>query len=186
MEILKKIYAIALDAIQSLLIAAAIFLVIYMFLFRPFQVSGVSMFPTFKDQEYILTNLIAIQFGPLIKGEVVVFKSPVESEKDYIKRVIGVPGDTVMISNGDVYVNNKKIDESTYLTSDVKTYGGAYLKENQPITVPEDTYFVIGDNRPHSSDSREFGPVKKSLFLGKSLFVYWPINQMRVVVNPFK
>lgn len=185
MEILRKIYFFFIDTMQTVLLAASIFLVIYIFLFRPFQVSGESMFPTFKDQEYILTNLISLRFADLNQGDVVVFKAPTDAEKDFIKRVIGIPGDSVFLKGGFVYVNGRKLDESAYLASDVRTYGGSFLKEDQPVTVPEDTYLVFGDNRPYSSDSREWGFLKKSSVIGKSFFVYWPLTVMRVVKNPF-
>src|SRR6185369_15095248 len=155
------------------------------FLFRPFQVSGESMFPTFKNKEYILTNLIALRFENPKQGDVIVFKAPTDAEKDFIKRVIGVPGDSVYLKEGFVYVNGKKLNESAYLGSDVRTYGGSFLKEDQPITVPQDEYLVMGDNRPFSSDSREWGFLKKSAIIGKSFFVYWPLNTMRIVTNPF-
>src|SRR6476660_59963 len=107
MELLKKAYFFFLDFMQTILLAASIFLVIYIFLFRPFQVSGESMFPTFKDKEYILTNLIALRFGNPQHGDVIVFKAPTDNEKDFIKRVIGTAGDTVELENGFVYVNGK-------------------------------------------------------------------------------
>ena len=156
-----------------------------MFLFRPFQVNGASMFPNFKDREYVLTNLISLRFNDPIRGDVIVFKAPPDPEKDFIKRVIGVSGDTVMVKNGSVYVNNQILDESKYLASDVKTYGGYYLKEGAEITVPQDEFFVLGDNRPFSSDSREWGLVRKDELIGRSFFVYWPPNQMRVINNPY-
>src|SRR5438477_12431799 len=148
MEILRKFYSLSIDMLQTLLLAASIFLVIYIFLFRPFQVSGESMYPTFKNSEYILTNLIGLRFNNPIRGDVIVFKAPPDHEKDYIKRVIGLPGDTVSISEGYVSVNGNKIDESAYLGPDVRTYGGAFLKENTPIKIPANNYFVMGDNRP--------------------------------------
>ena len=185
MEILRKIYFFFIDTMQTILLAASIFLVIYIFLFRPFQVSGESMFPTFKNKEYILTNLIALRFENPKQGDVIVFKAPTDAEKDFIKRVIGVPGDSVYLKEGFVYVNGKKLNESAYLGSDVRTYGGSFLKEDQPITVPQDEYLVMGDNRPFSSDSREWGFLKKSAIIGKSFFVYWPLNTMRIVTNPF-
>src|SRR5579872_860480 len=136
MFILRKVYAFLVDTIQSILVAAAIFLVIYMFLFRPFQVSGDSMFPNFKNFQYVLTNLITLRFHTPVRGDVIVFKAPPEPDKDFIKRVIGLPGDTIMVQNGSVYVNNKVLDESSYLSSDVKTYGGQFLQEGQQKTVP--------------------------------------------------
>jgi signal peptidase I len=184
MEILRKIYSFLLDSVQTFLIAAAVFLVIYMFLFRPFEVKGNSMFPNFHDGEYVLTNLIVMRFQNLKQGDVIVFKAPPDPEKDYIKRVIGLPGDKVLIKNGDVYLNGNLFSESEYLKSDVRTTPGSFLKDNLEVTVPSGQYFVMGDNRGASSDSREWGFVKLSEVIGKSTFVYWPITQMRLIKNP--
>ena len=177
-------YRFFIDTLQTLLLAASVFLVIYIFLFRPFQVSGESMYPTFKDKEYILTNLIGLRFADPKLGDVIVFHAPIDKDKDFIKRVIGMSGDVVTLKDGDVYVNNKKLDESKYLHG-VKTYGGSFMKENQPITVPAGDYLVMGDNRPFSSDSREWGFLKKTEVIGKSFFVYWPITNARHVINPY-
>lgn len=143
------------------------------------------MFPTFKNSEYILTNLISLRFLELKRGDVIVFKAPPDREKDFIKRVIGLPGDAVYLKDGFVYINGKKLDESGYLKSDVRTYGGSFLKEDEQITIPSDSILVLGDNRPFSSDSREWGLLKKNDVIGKSFFVYWPVNTMRLVKNPF-
>ena len=185
MFILRKIYAFFIDTIQSLLVAAAIFLVIYLFLFRPFQVNGESMFPNFKDRQYVLTNIITLRFHHPVLGEVIVFKAPPDPDKDFIKRVIGIPGDTVMIKDGDVYVNGQKLDQSLFLKDDVKTYGGAFLKDGDTVTVPTDEYFVMGDNRPYSSDSREWGFVPIGNIIGESMLVYWPLNETEIVHNPY-
>ena len=186
MEIARKIYAFLLDAVQTFLVAAAIFLVIYMFLFRPFEVNGESMYPNFSDREYVLTNLIALRFGNPKLGDVVVFKAPPDPEKDYIKRVIGVAGDSVMIKEGNVYLNNQLLDENAYLKSDIKTYAGAFLKEGVVVTVPQGEYFVMGDNRSFSSDSREWGFVKQDELIGESFFVYWPVSDIKFISNPYK
>lgn len=185
MELLKRIYLFILDMFQTILLAASIFLVIYIFIVRPFQVSGESMFPTYKNKEYILTNLIELRFGELKKGDVIVFTAPTDNEKDFIKRIIAGPGDRIMLKDGFVYLNGNKLNESAYLASDVRTYGGAFLQENSERTVPEGNYFVMGDNRPYSSDSREWGFLKKTAVIGKSFFVYWPLNTMRVITNPY-
>ncbi|HSW97696.1 MAG TPA: signal peptidase I [Candidatus Saccharimonadales bacterium] len=185
MFILRKIYAFFVDAIQSILIAASIFLVIYIFIARPFQVNGDSMSPNFINGEYVLTNLLALRISNPRLGDVVVFVAPIDAEKDFIKRVIGVPGDTVMVKDGDVYLNGKKLDQSKFLKPPVKTYGGSFLKDEQVITVPPDEYFVMGDNRTYSSDSREWGFVKRSALIGESAFVYWPPQSMRSIKNPF-
>lgn len=186
MSILAKLWRFLVDSVQTILLAAAIFLVVYVFLFRPFQVSGASMFPNFLDNEYVLTNIVGLHFNDPRLGDVVVFKAPPNPELDYIKRVIGVPGDTVAIKNGTVYRNNLPYNESAYLKPSVKTYGGAFLKEGGSVTVPSNSYFVMGDNRPYSSDSREWGFVPKSSIIGLSFFVYWPVNDMKLVSNPEK
>lgn len=185
MEFARKAYFFTLDLLQTVLLAASIFLVIYIFLFRPFQVSGDSMYPTFKNGEYILTNLIAVKTNGIERGDVIVFKAPPDREKDFIKRVIGLPGDTVLLKNGFVYLNGKRLDESVYLHSDVRTYGGSFLKDGEEFTVPDGNYLVFGDNRPFSSDSREWGLLNQNMIIGKSFFVYWPVTSMRLVHNPF-
>ena len=166
--------------------ALAVFLVIYFIIARPFQVSGDSMFPTYKDKEYIFTNIIGLKMGHLNKGDVIVFKAPVDSSKDFIKRVIGMNGDTVEIKEGSVYVNGERLNEQSYLSSDVKTFGGTFLPENAPKKVPTGEIFVMGDNRANSSDSREWGFLKKSEVIGKSFFVYWPISEAHAISNPYK
>lgn len=185
MNILRKIYNFLLDTVQTFLIAAAVFLVIYVFLFRPFEVKGESMYPNFYNNEYVLTNLVSLRFQNPKAGDVIVFKAPLDSEKDYIKRVIGTPGDTISIKDGQVYVNDQRLNETAYLKPDVKTYPGNFLTDTNSITVPEGKYFVLGDNRINSSDSREWGFVKKDEIIGNSMFVYWPINRMRFIKNPY-
>ena len=107
LDILRKIYSFFLDIIQTLLLAAAVFLVIYVFLFRPFQVNGNSMYPNFHDKEYVITNIIGLHFEDVKLGDVIVFKSPANPDRDFIKRVIGIPGDTILIKSGNVYINGK-------------------------------------------------------------------------------
>lgn len=186
MGILGKVFAFLVDTVQTFLIAAAVFLVIYVFFFRPFEVKGESMYPNFLDKEYVLTNLINLRFYSPKLGDVIVFKAPNDNEKDYIKRVIGTAGDKVMVKDGEVYLNGKLLDQSKFLDPSVKTYSGSFLKEGEEITVPQGQYFVMGDNRPYSSDSREWGFVKKSEIIGLSFFVYWPVKEVKTVKNPYK
>lgn len=181
MEILRKIYYILFDLVQTLVIAGAIFVVIYAFLFRPYQVNGHSMDPTFANGEYVLTNLITLRFGTLQRGNIVVFQAPPDKEKDYIKRIIGMPGDKVRVLGGQVYLNGQKLDQSSFLSSSVRTNGGSFLGEGDEVVVPEGQYFTMGDNREFSSDSREWGFVTKDKIIGKSFFVYWPLNHIRIV-----
>jgi len=187
MEIIRKVYEFLIDSVQTFLIAAAVFLVIYLFLFRPYEVKGDSMKPNFYNKEFVLTNLIVLRFQDPKMGDVVVFKARAanEPERDYIKRVIGIPKDTISIKDGSIYLNGKILDENSYLNNEVKTYPGNFLKEGEEVKVSEDEYFVMGDNRLYSSDSREWGFVKKEDIIGQSLFVYWPLTRIRLVENPY-
>lgn len=180
MFIVRKVYYVLFDLIQTLVIAGAIFVVIYALLFRPYQVNGLSMYPNFENGEYVLTNLITKRFGEFKKGDVIVFKSPVEENKDFIKRIIGTEGDTISLNEGNFYLNGKLLTED-YLPSNYVTNGGSFLPEGTQVKVPEDYFFVAGDNRSNSSDSREWGFVSKSEIIGKSFFVYWPLNRFRAV-----
>lgn len=180
MILLKKIYYLLFDLIQTLVIAGAIFVVIYAFLFRPYQVNGRSMDPTFQNGEYVLTNLIETRFGSLSRGDIVVFNAPVDEEKDYIKRIIGLPGDRISIKDGNVFVNGQQIQQ-TFLPNDVRTNSGNFLGEGEETIVPENHYFVMGDNRSFSSDSREWGFVSKDELIGKSFVVYFPLDHFRIV-----
>lgn len=157
------------------------------------------MYPNFHNNTYVLTNVLGIRLSDPKLGDVVVFKAPLDPEKAFIKRIIGVPGDTIKIENEKVYLNEKLLDESAYLKPTVKTYGGAFLREGQLITVPQNSYFVLGDNRPFSSDSREWGFIKKEKcgfsisdllvgckIAGFSFFVYWPINEAKLIKNPYE
>ena len=181
MPILRRIYAVLIDLAETLVIAGAIFVVIYAFLFRPFQVNGQSMHPNYENGEYVLTNLITLRLKPVGRGDIVVFESPTNKEKDFIKRVIGLPEDEVMIKAGFVFVNGIKLDESEYLAPDIKTYAGGLIKEGEPQIVPPNNYFVLGDNRNFSSDSREWGFVVSQKIIGKSFLVYWPVTKSRLV-----
>lgn len=182
MEIIRKIYYLLFDLVQTLVIAGAIFVVIYAFLFRPYQVNGHSMDPTFQNGEYVLTNLIEMRIGKLNRGDIVVFSAPKDKEKDYIKRIIGLPGDRVKVSEGNVFLNGEKLKQP-FLSSNVRTNGGSFLGEGQEVIVPEDSYFLMGDNRDFSSDSREWGFVSKEGLIGKSFIVYFPLNHFRIVTH---
>lgn len=182
--LLTKIWLFFLDIGQTFVITGAVFLFITYFFFRPFQVSGNSMYSSFKDKEYIITNLITLRFNEPKRGDVIVFKSPTDSHKDFIKRVVAIENDTISLRDGYVYLNNQKADES-YLDGGVKTYGGSFIQEGQVKKVPQGHFFVLGDNRNDSSDSRTWGFIKKEDIKGISFFVYWPLNEIQIIKNPY-
>lgn len=180
MEIVKKIFAFFLDIIETIVVAASLFVIVYLFFLQPHQVIGNSMIPNFHDQEFILTDKISYRFRKPMRGEIVVFKSPEDKDKDFIKRIIGLPQDTVSISTGKVFINGNVLSEE-YLDPDLRTPAGKFLQEFNAFVVPVDSYMVFGDNRLNSSDSRAWGPVSIKNIVGKALFVYWPPQRFRLV-----
>lgn len=182
MEVFRKIAVFFYDALQTFLLIAAVFLVLYIFVIQVHEVSGISMFPTFHNRDYLLSYLLPVRFNDLKKGDVVVFKSPVEQDKLYIKRIIALAGDTVKVQDGVVFLNGTKLDESAYLDPEVMTYGGASFQDGIDRMVPEGTVVVMGDNRPNSSDSRAWGFLDKSKLVGKSVMRLWPFE---IIKNPF-
>lgn len=172
----RKIINFFLDFMETTVVALSIFVVVYLFFVQPHEIKGNSMEPNFHNNEYILTDKISFKLHEPQRGNVIIFKSPTNQEVDYIKRVIGLPGDKVMVQKGYVYVNGTKLDEP-YLKDLTRLLPGNSMQEGLEITVPQNHFFVMGDNRPHSSDSREFGPIDNNLIIGKAFLRYWPIAQ---------
>lgn len=169
-----------MDILQTIVLAAAIFAISWLFLFQPHQVIGNSMDPNFQDREYILTEKISYRFNLPQRGEVVVFKAPPDPERDYIKRIVGLPGEKIKIQGGVVFINGLPLKE-TYLPSGSFDSPGLFLKEGQEFQIPQDSYITFGDNRGHSSDSRDWGPVPRQNIVGKAFLRYWPLNKMGLV-----
>ena len=160
---------------RDLLFAVAISFLIITFLYQPVRVEGTSMMPGLQDQERLFINKFQYHFEPIHRDDVIVFHFPLDPAKSYIKRVIAVPGDTLRIDDGQVYVNGKALKEP-YVPMrfrDDRSYPETVLSRNE--------YFVMGDHRLISSDSRDFGPVNRKLIYGKATFVYWPTDDMGVV-----
>lgn len=183
MDVIKKIIASFFDFLQSIVVVMALMVMVYLFIMSPQEISGQSMYPTFENGEYILTNKIEYKLHQPVRGDVVVFKSPKNKDIDYIKRIIGIPGDQVSLIEGKYHLNGVALNE-TYLPENLYTFAGSFLKEGQSITVPPGYYFVSGDNRPHSLDSREFGVVPLEDIIGKALFRYWPFDRAGLIQNP--
>lgn len=178
--LLKRLFHFFFDILESIVVALAVFVVVYLFLFQPHQVKGASMEPNFHDGEYILTNKFLYRFDNPKRGDVIVFKSPQNPDVDFIKRIIGLPGDRLKIIKNHYYINGEELKES-YIANELYTFNGNYLREGTEVIIPEDHYFVSGDNRPRSSDSREWGPIEKSAIIGKSQFRYWPLDRAGLI-----
>lgn len=168
--------------IQGLIILSIFFVMIYLFVAAPHEVVGSSMYPTFKDGEYIIGSKIRYIFSKPKIGDVVIYEY--DANVDYIKRVIGIPGDEVSLINGQLYVNGEQVNETEYLDESIYTDGGVFLYEGGSIHVPEDEYFTVGDNRPGSYDSRHFGTVHKSRIKAKIFVAVLPIKDFRLVLDP--
>jgi len=179
-----------IDFLQTVVIALSICVVIYLFIATPNEVHGQSMEPNFHDGELLLTNKIVQLLGTTglsnivgdyKRGDVVIFKHTL-SQEDFIKRVVAVGGDTIMVKDGFVYVNNTKLNES-YLPSGRRTEAGNFLEEGVSQRVPEGSYAVFGDNRGNSTDSRSnlVRFVKRSDFKGRVFFRYWPLSEFGII-----
>ncbi|MGC2246207.1 MAG: signal peptidase I [Terriglobales bacterium] len=157
---------------RDLLVSLAISAFIIIFLYQPVKVEGTSMMPGLEDQERIFVNKFVYRWEPIQRGDIVVFRYPRDTTKSYIKRVIGVAGDRIRIENGQVFVNDEALDED-YVPSEY-----ADARSYPEVTVPANSYFVLGDHRTMSNDSRDFGPVNERYIYGKAVFGYWPMEKL--------
>ena len=180
---IRKLLTLLFDMLQTVVLAGAIFVVIYLFAAQPHMVRGASMETNFHDGEYILTEKVSYKFRSPNRGEVIIFTAPNRPEVDYIKRVIGLPGEHIRINQGVIYVNGKPVKE-TYEPIELRNSSGRFLQENQEYIVPVDMFFVMGDNRAHSSDSREFGAIRKETIVGRAVFRYFPLNRFGIIGTP--
>lgn len=156
------------DLILSILLA----FIVIVFLYQPVQVEGTSMMPSLENHEKIFINKIVYRFEPIERGDIVVFWYPLDRSKSYIKRVVGLPGEVLSIQDGRVFVNGRPLAE-TYIPREYFDH-----RSYPPVKIPPDHYYVLGDHRESSSDSRTWGPVARRYIYGKAVFVYWPFSQI--------
>jgi len=180
MFFLRNLWLFFLDFLETIVVSLAIFAVVYIFLFQPHQVDGQSMEPNFHNKEYILTDKVSYRLGEPKRGDVVVFHSPQDASTDFIKRIMGVPGDMIMLNGGHFYLNGEMLSEN-YINDPGQVMPGRFLREGASVEVPPDQYFVMGDNRLHSSDSREWGFVTRQGIVGRAFFRYWPVNAFGLI-----
>ena len=158
--------------LRDLIISLAISAFIIIFLYQPVKVEGTSMMPSLDDQERIFVNKYVYRLEPIQRGDIIVFRYPRDPSKSFIKRVIGLAGDSIRIEGGEVFVNGQALEEDYVppVYSDQRSY--------PEIVVPPHSYFVLGDHRTMSNDSRDFGPVDVGFIYGKAVFGYWPMDKM--------
>lgn len=183
---IKSGWSFLVEVTKVVLISLAIIIPVRYFLFQPFYVKGASMEPTFFDNEYLIINEIEYRLQQPERGDIVVLKYPKDPSQYFIKRVVGLPGETIEIKNGDVYIINAEnpegfqLKEDQYLSDDVDTQGSS------SFTLSSDQYFVLGDNRTASLDSRSpsLGPVSRKYIIGKAWVRVWPLDRLTVFSAP--
>ncbi len=186
LEFFKTIFSFAffLETAKTLIICLAIVLPIRFFLIQPFYVIGASMEPNFHDHEYLIIDELSYRIRDPQRGEIVVFKYPLDTKQFFIKRIIALPGERIKISDGIIKIYNQKypqgkaIKESAYLDEKVKT------SKQVDVTLGGDEFFVLGDNRNFSLDSTNFGSVKRKLIIGRTMLRGWPFNRISYFTVP--
>lgn len=172
------------EVVKVVVISLVIIIPVRYYLIQPFYVKGASMEPNFHDYEYLIIDEVSYRLNQPQRGEVVVVRNPNERSQYFIKRIIGLPGETIEIKNGQVIIYNDdypagiELDESAYLLAEVKTQGRDYLK------LESDQYYLLGDNRTSSLDSRLFGPLSRDDIVGRTWIRAWPFNRIRHFTLP--
>ena len=173
----RSALAAALGWTRDLLLSVILAVLVILFVYQPVKVEGTSMMPSLEDQERIFINKFIYRFGmgDIQRGDMVVFWYPGDPSKSYIKRIIGLPGDSIEITNGTVALNGRTLEE---------TYVPNIYRDTQSVpatVVPPDHYYVLGDHRSSSNDSRAWGPVHRRHIYGKAVFIYWPLDKMGLI-----
>ena len=182
MKLLTEGKSLLFEVVKIVILAAVIVLPVRYFLFQPFFVQGISMEPNFENGDYLIVDEISYRFRDPERGEVIVFKYPKNPIQRYIKRIIGLPGETVEIKEGQVIIldenGNQTLNELDYLSENIETSG------NIRVSLSEDEYFVLGDNRNFSSDSRRWGVLPKNYIIGKVYVRAWPFAALAKFETP--
>lgn len=160
------------EVAKVVIISLAIIIPVRYFLIQPFYVKGASMEPNFYNYEYLIIDEISYRFHTPVRGDVVVLRNPESGGRYFIKRIIGLPGEHVEVKDRKVWVNGELLDETAYLPEETETWGAV------DVTLEDDMYFVLGDNRNESLDSRVFGPVHQEEFVGKTWIRAWPLTRL--------
>lgn len=185
---LNKIGMWLLDAIQVIGISALTILILHVYVFQPNEVSGKSMYPYLEDKDRIITEKVTYRLNEPQRGDIVVFKYPLNKKEEFIKRIIALPNEELELKNSLITIyntNNPKgmIIEEKYLPTNTVTNGRAFLTEGKRVKVPANHYFVMGDNREGSSDSRQWGFITREDIVGRAVIRIWPANTFSLLGN---
>jgi len=167
--------------IEPIVIAVILALIIRTFVVQAFKIPTGSMRPTLIEGDRLLVNKFIYKFKELKRGDVIVFIAPEDKKKDFIKRLVGLPGESIEISNGDILINGKAIEQNSPLTGRYYYNRGDFGKEGESIKIPSNAYYVLGDNSISSRDSRYWGFMPKKYLLGKAFLIYWPPNRIKII-----
>lgn len=174
---MTKFFGFIFELIKTVLISLAIILPIRYFVIQPFYVNGASMEPNFHDNDYLIINELVYRFSEPDRGDIVVFKNPRNKQEFFIKRIIALPGEKIKIYNNQIFIYNKENPDGILLTEEYLPEG-RITRGNEVIELGENEYYVLGDNRERSLDSRIFGPIEKELITGKVWVRGWPLDRM--------
>jgi signal peptidase I len=183
LSFLKAVFFFVMEILETIVFIGSLFIVLYLFIAQPNQVKGVSMDYTFASGDYIFTSKVTYKFRKPERGDVVVLHSPKNYDIEYIKRIIGLPGDTITITDQEVYVNDRLLEEP-YIAAKSVLWENGFTKNGVPFKVPEGYVYIMGDNRPRSSDSREFGPIPIDSIIGQVFYRYLPPQHAGEIKNP--
>lgn len=171
---LEQYLRFVVEVAKVVIVALAIIIPVRYYLIQPFYVKGASMEPNFHNYEYLIIDELSYRFHPPQRGDVVVIRNPQREKEYFIKRVVGLPGETLEVKDHSVYIDNEKLNESAYLNDTVETWG------NQKVKLKDNEYFMLGDNRTQSLDSRVFGPITPKSMVGRTWVRAWPLTRMDV------
>ena len=177
----------AVEVIETIVLTLVIFFVIQNFVAQPFQVHGHSMEHTFAQGDYVLVDRLTGRWSPYARGQVVVFQPPASAtdrKEPFIKRVIGVGGDTVEVRDGQVFVNGVALDEPSLFHDAAGATEPTEAGDQTRWVVPQGELFVMGDHRQVSEDSRVFGPIPVSSVIGRGIVRYWPLSEFGIIATP--
>ncbi|MFA4992063.1 MAG: signal peptidase I [Candidatus Omnitrophota bacterium] len=167
--------------VEPIVIAVILALIIRAFVVQAFKIPTGSMRPTLIEGDRILVNKFIYRFAQPKRGDIIVFVSPEDKKKDFIKRLVGLPGETIQMQNGSILINGEDVGGEGNLKERYYYNRGDFGKENESVKIPDDAYYVLGDNSISSRDSRYWGFMPKKYLLGKAFLIYWPPNRIKVI-----
>ena len=167
------------DFIRTLVISMICVFLVAHFLARPIRVQGNSMYPTLESESVGLANVLSVEMGDLNRFDIAIIYLP-EKKEYLVKRIIGLPGETVSYTDGQLYINGEPVDEPFLNADYTSQWGDEFMSDVEPITLGEDEYYCLGDNRPNSRDSRYYGPFTNSQIIAKGALILWPFSDFGV------